>query len=154
MATKSANEPQVDDPLPCRDLLIAVYTNRREDIEQRITLIEKHKEYGLLATGAVWAWVLADSTQPLFKLVVWIPLFIGAAYTSFWWLQHRAIMSTSRFIREVEKALGLPDKLSWEEHAKGADFPRLERASFLYWMAFNVGNALVALILCRTGPWH
>lgn len=130
---------------------------RRAEIEALINRFGEDQRYGLAITGGVWSW-FATNTDKIKPPILYVTIFLPALLTAFFiWRRSTISGSITRcaaYIRELEDAFGVPERLGWERWlSKNPHSARLGRASSAFWYALLFVNLLLALLFAKLSPW-
>ncbi len=130
-----------------KEFLISEYNSLREELLLDIQQITETEKYGLILSGAIWAWLL---TQP------WIPsltiaLLLPALITKFMQFKRKrlakAIGELAQYIYKIEEVFHIKETsgslLGWEHRKQGE--PIFRNWSKAYWNLLFWGNILLAI---------
>lgn len=132
---------------PAKEFLLAEYTDRRNDILQRIQRIEEQIRYGLLATAGLWTWLLVNTKTTWFPVAAWIPFVVIAYFFVAWLLQHYAIKATANYVKEIEKQFDLPTGTGWETNLDKYRVGWLVWITNGFWAVLLLLNLMAALLV-------
>ena len=113
------------------DFISKEYEALRREMDEAVKETRVLERYALLATGAIWSWLIGTSGYELAK---WLPAFIVG------FLGFRALALTShidflgKYFAKVEKAFPLPSGLGFEQQFEGSSVAeRKRRTAYWFW---------------------
>lgn len=124
--------PTVSDQPNPNTLLLAEYDSLRREIEQRIKETSEYLRYGLLATGASWAWLLSQPLGTAARGAYILPLILGLALFAHTVAERDNIQRIAEYLARIEKHFALPDGFGWESRRHRPGYHR----TFANWNNF------------------
>jgi hypothetical protein len=149
---------------PTTESLLMMYDALRKEIEMFLKEIGVLVTSSIMASGAVWGWILVNQDKVVLKALLFVPAFLVflAAVRSHA-LREGTVRAADHLAR-LERALGFDDKLGW--HIRWQDELPIRniftwsklRANlqsnplapwlYFFWFCILVLNFLTAVLLC------
>jgi hypothetical protein len=141
-----------DLPDSAKDFLKEEQRQRRQEIENLIGRIESDQRYGLIITGLIWSWLVAnreDLQAPFDLVVIFIPAFIMLFFLWRWRAIDKTVHQVGEYTQYLEWLSAIPEGFGWETWLSG--FRRetgkkdtLTKSTFWYWILLVLGNLVLA----------
>jgi hypothetical protein len=103
--------------LPAMEFLKEEQKQRRAEIESFGSSIERGRQYGLLAVGAIWSCLVTSHDKikyPIDIVGAIIPPLILLFFYWHWTSCKRAISRIAEYTRRLERYFNVPEGLGWE----------------------------------------
>lgn len=94
--------------------LLQEFEALREEMMECIKESRSLERNALLASGAIWAWAIANKTQAVYQPLLLVPPLIAMLSALRAWSLWKHLDHLSNYIQQVEAALSVPGNLGWE----------------------------------------
>lgn len=94
--------------------LLQEFEALREELMECIKESRSLERNALLASGAIWAWAIANKTQAVYQPLLLVPPLIAMLSALRAWSLWKHLDHLSNYIQQVEAALSVPGNLGWE----------------------------------------
>jgi hypothetical protein len=118
--------------------LLQEYVGLRDELMECVKESRSLERNALLASGAVWAWAIANKTQSVYQPLLLVPPLIALLSALRAWALWKHLKQMSTYIQAVESALSLPDGLGWERRfAASTDYSKSISAGIFWTLLFS-----------------
>jgi hypothetical protein len=146
-------ERKLDDLNPeSRALLMKMYDSLRKEIEGLILESSKLGTYGVIGTGALWAFVISNKAQIQPRFLLFIPSALAALFFFRADAVRRHIHIVSDHIARIERIFDLKEfgwETLWQGKRKGRIEGNLGLWQYIYWTFILLINILMAVYFYR-----
>ena len=143
--TESAvTQPNDGASVSAAELLLHEYDALRDEVMECVKESRLLERNALLASGAIWAWALANKSQPVYQALLFVPVLITLLSTLRSWALKKHLDQLGEYITRVEAHAQLPKHLGWErQFAKSADKSK-SRSAIAFWVVLTFATAFGA----------
>ena len=133
--------------------LLAEFDALRREIEHEIGELGELLRYGLVSSGALWAWLLSQPSGGMRKVAAFLPFVISLALFVEVLLVRQHIRGIGIYILKIEGYFRLPEDLGWESHLLtgsrklGRKDDPIEILENLVWIVLICCNLIGGLLL-------
>ncbi len=144
----SQNDRDLGDASAGQEYLLQEAGNLQIEGHLYVEHIERNERNALLASGAIWAWLLTGAEPRAPLIANWAPVAVTLLLTAKRVSLFRSRKRLSEYLQRTATALGVPDTLGFGQHLKHTSHtPFLGGWTVLYWLALLVTNLVIALLL-------
>ena len=143
-----------------RALLFKMYGTLRNEIEAFLKEIGVLITFGLLASGAVWGWILVNQDKVVSKGLLFIPAVLAVLLGLRAHALREGTKRANEHLARIEEEFGIEERLAW--HARWEkELPSVglfsrsawERNAlgpwlYVFWVSIVLLNAVPAVLLC------
>jgi len=131
--------------------LVAEFSALRREIELVIKELGDYLRYAILASGAIWAWLLSRPQPRISHIGCFVPLALSLLIFFQTRVLRRKVFGLAKYIQKIEESCVLPPGLGWETQlASGRvsrdKVPQLEN---LIWAVLCTANLTGAVLVMR-----
>ncbi len=132
-------------PETAKEYLLNEFNDRRANLYRNIDQIVNDQRYGILATGAFWAWIVTHSVTESLAWLAWVPTLLCVFFLIKWWVFYVATSRLLEYLRLVESKFELPDGLGWSTNFPNYGRDVLGCFTTLFWIVLTILNVLAAV---------
>ena len=134
--------------LEIQAFLIAEYQCLRNEIDSILKDMRTFAMYSIIATGAIWAWLLTDNTNYLYNFLRFLPAIIVLILYIYIKSIIRDVRMIGDYISKIEALFALPNGIGWETQLKSIRWPikRLWLEN-VYWFIIFAANVVAAICI-------
>lgn len=135
------------------EYLLEEQKQRRQEIDRLHARLESDQRNALLATGALWAWLITNTVslqRELLTLVAVLPIGLIAFFYYRSWGIRKEMALVAGYTRMLEDFFAVPGNLGWERFWEARRPKRIRHGSLKgkthgFWIALIVLNLLFAV---------
>jgi hypothetical protein len=151
------NRPELSEV--AKDFLKEEQKQRRQEIENLIARIENDMKIGLIGTGVIWSWLVANSDKlrpPMNVIAVSLPVIIIAFFFLRWSTINTSIAAVADYTKNLEDLFEVPQGVGWEGWLTALrESPRspwgwIDSAKVL-WIGLLVVNIILSFLFIKLG---
>ena len=98
---------------PSTESLLMMYDALRKEIEMFLKEIGVLVTSSIMASGAVWGWILVNQDKVSSKVLLFVPVFLVLLAAMRAHALREGTVRAAEHLARLEKALGFDDKLGW-----------------------------------------
>ncbi len=130
---------------PTQQFLLKEFDQLREELLECIKESRLLERNALLASGAIWAWAIANKSQSVYQTLLLVPPLIVSLSGLRAWSLSKHIGHLAAYIQEVENAFALPTGLGWEHvFAKSTDYSK-SASAIIFWLVLLAATLFAAV---------
>lgn len=128
-----------------RTFLLHEFDGLREELMECVKESRSLERNALLASGAIWAWAIANKTQAVYQPLLLVPPLIALLSALRAWSLWRHLKQISEYIQAVEAALSVPNELGWERRfAASKDYSK-SGSAIIFWASLVLSTVFAAV---------
>jgi hypothetical protein len=128
--------------------LLAEYQCLRNEIDSTMKDMRTFAMYSIIATGAIWAWLLTGNANDMFHILRFLPSVIVLILYVYIKVIIRDIHMIGSYISKIEALFALPDGLGWETQLKCIRWAKKRIwLEHVYWFLIFAANVVTAICL-------
>lgn len=130
--------------------VLAEYAAIREEIKWIIGQIETLESTTLIFSGAIWAWVAAQTWKPIYIAVVSLPFVLSLLFLIKRESLRRSLREAAEYSMKIESYFDLHKDMGWDRHLKSKGIRHFRFWKIIFWTVLILFNLSMALwmILC------
>jgi hypothetical protein len=139
-----SNPPEEPLTKETRDFVVAEHKLLRDEISNLIKQLEQNQGLSLVASGAIWSWLVTLDWRTAYIPVLFLP---GALSILFWlrWLAlETGIFNVAAYERRLEERLSLQG-MGWETHVEATGRGLFKLFHWTFWSVLITGNFALAI---------
>ena len=125
--------------------LLQEFKGLREEIMECIKESRSLERNALLASGAIWAWAIANKTQAVYQPLLLVPPLIAILSALRAWSLWKHLGHLSNYIQKVEIAFSVPDSLGWERVFSASTDYSKSTSAIVFWVLLVIATIIAAL---------
>ncbi len=128
-----------------RTFLLQEFDALRDELMECVKESRSLERNALLASGAIWAWAIANKSQAVYQPLLLAPPLIALLSALRAWSLWKHWKQIAEYIQAVEAALSVPNELGWERRFAASNSWSKTVTAIVFWVLL-VGATIFAAI--------